>query len=108
MSPGEGPAIATDRLERYRGKTVLVTGGTGFIGSAVVGALNAADARILVVRGRHDGSVAPADGAARIEMLDADGRSIFGAIDQRVCKWSPADASCSASASAADSGGLSR
>ena len=75
MPSREGPTIATDRLERYRGKTVLVTGGTGFIGSAVVGALNAADARILVVRGRHDGSVAHADGAARIEMLDADVRS---------------------------------
>ncbi len=65
----------TDRLGRYRGETVVVTGGTGFIGSALVGALNAADARILVVRGQHGGTVAPAPGAAQIEMLDADVRS---------------------------------
>ena len=26
----------------------------------------------------------------RIEMLDAEGRSIFGAIDQRVVQWTPA------------------
>ena len=64
--------MSADLLEAYRGKTILVTGGTGFIGSALLRELTAADAHLVLLEGRHHRAFDLPNGKAEIETLAAD------------------------------------
>jgi len=59
-------------LKYYRDKTILITGGFGYIGSSVVSVLNKISCNIIVVTKENRRDAGFSDGAAQVSVIEAD------------------------------------
>jgi nucleoside-diphosphate-sugar epimerase len=68
----ESPAAGFPSLEDYAGKTILITGGLGFLGSALVGALSSVECRIVLLVRENSPVDIPEDTPAQFSVLRGD------------------------------------